>query len=47
MKLRSLSKVLVYLCLFVVVAVAWWGFDQRSSPGPLHASHASVAALPK
>ncbi len=45
MKLRSLSKVLVYLCLFVVVAVAWWGFDQRSSPGPLHASHASVAAL--
>lgn len=28
-----------------VVAVAWWASMQRTSPGPLHASHATIKAI--
>jgi len=45
MKQRSLSRTLMYLCLLVVVAAAWWSFNHRSSPGPLHSSHANVEKL--
>ncbi|MEY3027787.1 MAG: hypothetical protein RLZZ238_2684 [Planctomycetota bacterium] len=45
MKSPSLSRIAVYACVAAIVAVAWWRFDQHPSPGPLHSSHASVAAL--
>lgn len=45
MKSRPLSRVLMYLCLFAVLAAAWWSYQRSASPGPLHSSHAGVALL--
>lgn len=45
MKRSRLSQATVLACLVAVAIAAWWGFQQRSSPGPLHPSHAMVAAL--
>ena len=39
------SRFLVWVLLAAIAAAAWWALEQRSSPGPLHPSHASVAAL--
>ncbi len=45
MKHRAVSLALAVTCVLGIGAVAWWSFQQRTSPGPLHASHASVKAL--
>jgi hypothetical protein len=45
MKHRALSWSIAAICLLGVSLVAWWGFQQRVSPGPLHPSHANVAEL--
>ncbi len=42
---RIVSYSIGLFCLLGVVIVAWWGFNQRSSPGPLHPSHANVSDL--
>jgi hypothetical protein len=45
MKQRVLSASIAIICLGGVGAAAWWGFQQRTSPGPLHPSHVNVSAL--
>lgn len=42
---RLLSFTIAGVALAGVVGVAWWGYGQRTSPGPLHSSHASVPEL--
>jgi hypothetical protein len=39
------SWLLMSVTLAAVVGIAWWSLDTRSSPGPLHPSHAAVTAL--
>lgn len=45
MKHKAVSVGLAIACVIGIGAIAWWSFQQRTSPGPLHASHASVKAL--
>jgi len=42
---RLPSSIVMGVTVAVVVGIAWWSFEQRSSPGPLHPSHAAVTAL--
>jgi hypothetical protein len=43
---RSLAPTIVAVAsVIAVVAVAWWAFAKKTSPGPLHPSHAAVAEL--
>jgi len=42
---RIVSYSIGLFCLLGVLVVAWWGFTQRTSPGPLHPSHANVSQL--
>lgn len=45
MKQRALSLTIGLICLGGVGAAAWWGYQQRTSPGPLHSSHINVVEL--
>lgn len=45
MRHKLLSIGIALVCLLCVAAVGWWGFVQRTSPGPLHATHNAVREL--
>ncbi|MFO0833053.1 MAG: cytochrome c3 family protein [Phycisphaerales bacterium] len=45
MKHKGLSISIALVSLLAVGAVAWWGFNQRTSPGPLHPTHAALKDL--
>lgn len=45
MKHKAVSAAIAAASLAAVAAVAWWGFHQRTSPGPLHPTHAAVKEL--
>ncbi len=42
---RGVSISIAAVTLLGVAGVAWWGFTHRTSPGPLHPSHAAVDEL--
>lgn len=42
---RPRFRPVAWILLAVIAAVAWWALKERASPGPLHPSHADVAAL--
>lgn len=45
MKHTLISGGIALLCLSGAMVAAWWAFQQRSSPGPLHSSHAAIGQL--
>lgn len=45
MKHKILSGGIALVCLSGAMVAAWWAFQQRSSPGPLHSSHAAINEL--
>ena len=45
MKTKALGITIAVITIAIVAGVVWWESSSLTSPGPLHASHASLAAL--